>query len=197
MPKSREQQNNLKREAIAAATLSLLDECGGEGLSMRRVAEKSGISLGNLQYHYKNKEELLSAILDDFLKQYLAENWGEQKSNSLEHTFLRILTHSSFDSCAIVFKELWSLSTRHEAIDDMLVGFYRQTHRFFCQILASSCSSSVGQDRITRTVNILMPFFEGYCVTKKALRSDPEILAQDLASFAENLMETESFRKKS
>ncbi|WP_085902963.1 TetR/AcrR family transcriptional regulator [Kiloniella majae] len=190
MPKSREEQNNLKRAAIAAATLTLLEECGGEGLSMRRVADKSGISLGNLQYHYKNKEELLNAILNSFLKQYLDENWGGRESSSLEQIFLQILTHSSFDSCAIVFKELWSLSTRNDEIDGMLDSFYRQTHELFCQLLTSSSGSTFDQQRVARTVNILLPFFEGYCVTKKALRSDPKILARDLASLAENFMKS-------
>ncbi len=188
MPKSREHQNSLKRAAIAATTLTLLEEYGGEGLSMRRVAERSGMSLGNLQYHYKNKEELLSAILNDFLTQYLEENWGERENCSLEQIFLQILTHSSFDSCAIVFKELWSLSTRNESINGMLDQFYQQTHELFCQLLTASCDFSVEDEKIARIVNILLPFFEGYCVTKKALRTDPKILAKDLASLAENFM---------
>ncbi|WP_421782188.1 TetR/AcrR family transcriptional regulator [Kiloniella litopenaei] len=189
MPTSREQQNNLKRAAIAAATLALLEEYGGEGLSMRRVAERSGMSLGNLQYHYKNKEELLSAILHNFLTEYLDKNWGERKNCSLEQIFIEILTHDSFDSCAVVFKELWSLSTRHDAIEVMLDTFYQQTHKLFCQLLTMSCRVSVEHEKITRIVNILLPFFEGYCVTQKALRADPKILAKDLAALVESFTE--------
>ncbi len=117
------------------------------------------MSLGNLQYHYKNKEELLSAILNDFLTQYLEENWGERENCSLEQIFLQILTHSSFDSCAIVFKELWSLSTRSDAINGMLDQFYQQTHELFCQLLTASCDFSVEDENIARIVNILLPFF--------------------------------------
>ncbi len=167
---------------------------------MRRVADETGISLGNLQYHYKTREELLATILDDFLSNYLSGNWEKSKkdaaepSPSLEQVFLQILTHDSFDDCTVVFKEIWSLAQRNAGIDQLLVDFYQQSHRFLCQLLSSTSTSAVEQEKAERTADILLPFLEGYCVTRKALRSDPGILSADLAHLTNALLSQEPIR---
>lgn len=57
--------NNQQR--ILEYALDLLAEHGSHGLTMRKVADRSGISLGNLQYYYKDREKLLMAMIDMYL----------------------------------------------------------------------------------------------------------------------------------
>jgi AcrR family transcriptional regulator len=55
------------RGAILQAARQLLIEQGYRGLSMREIAEAVGVSKAALYYHFKDKEELLLAILDSYL----------------------------------------------------------------------------------------------------------------------------------
>lgn len=52
-----------RREAIeAAARWMLLDE-GYAGVSLRRIATRLGISVGNLQYYYPTKDDLVESVI--------------------------------------------------------------------------------------------------------------------------------------
>ncbi|WP_419903954.1 TetR/AcrR family transcriptional regulator [Kiloniella sp.] len=193
---TREQLNKAKKEAISKAAMSLLIEGGGENLSMRKVAELAGISLGNLQYHYKTKEDLLTALLNGFLDQYLNENWLQTSSKQvpndeqLERMFWDILTHDSFDDCSIVFKELWALAQRNEEIENALMSYYKKTHSFLCDTIGQ-LHEPMDDHKISRVVDVLIPFFEGYCITKKALSSDPAQLARDLSRITNSYLREE------
>lgn len=54
----------LSPEEVAAVALELLDAEGLEALSMRRLATRLGIGTMTLYGYFRNKEELLDAVLD-------------------------------------------------------------------------------------------------------------------------------------
>jgi AcrR family transcriptional regulator len=56
------------RERISAATQELYLEKGLDGVSMRKVAERVGVSAPALYRHFKNKDELLNEIVVQGLK---------------------------------------------------------------------------------------------------------------------------------
>jgi AcrR family transcriptional regulator len=56
------------RERIAAATQEIYLQQGIEGVSMRKVAERVGVSAPALYRHFKNKDELLGEIVIEGLK---------------------------------------------------------------------------------------------------------------------------------
>lgn len=49
-------------------TIDIIDELGIMGLSTREIANKEGVSEATLFRHYKNKNDLLKAVLDYFTK---------------------------------------------------------------------------------------------------------------------------------
>ncbi len=55
------------REQILRAAKALLLGQGYRGLSMREIAEAVNVSKAALYYHFKDKEQLLMAILDSYL----------------------------------------------------------------------------------------------------------------------------------
>ncbi len=57
----------LDQPAILAAAVQLLAEAGSSGLSMRRLATHLGVTPNALYNHFKNKTELIDALLDDAL----------------------------------------------------------------------------------------------------------------------------------
>jgi AcrR family transcriptional regulator len=55
------------RQQILSTAKNLFIEQGYRGLSMRQIAEAVGVSKAALYYHFKDKEQLLLAILDAYL----------------------------------------------------------------------------------------------------------------------------------
>lgn len=48
----------------------ILIESGHDGLTMRTLADKCGISVGNLTYHFPSKHELVHAFFDALLEEF-------------------------------------------------------------------------------------------------------------------------------
>ena len=55
------------RQQILSTAKNLFIQQGYHGLSMRQIAEALGVSKAALYYYFRDKEELLLAILDSFL----------------------------------------------------------------------------------------------------------------------------------
>jgi len=54
--------NSTKNRILQAARTVLINQ-GSGGFSMRKVAAEAAITLGNVQYHYKTKTDLLSGLM--------------------------------------------------------------------------------------------------------------------------------------
>lgn len=62
-----------KRRNVLAAARALLDEQGPDEFSMRRVAERAGVSPGTVYTLFQHKEELLATLYVERLERFLAE----------------------------------------------------------------------------------------------------------------------------
>ena len=60
----RRRRRELSPEAIAAAALELIDRDGLDSLSMRRLAERLGIGTMTLYGYFRDKDELLDAVVE-------------------------------------------------------------------------------------------------------------------------------------
>jgi AcrR family transcriptional regulator len=60
------------RKRILEAALRLFNEFGTAAISTNRIAAEAGISPGNLYYHYRNKEEIIRALVEDLLAAFEA-----------------------------------------------------------------------------------------------------------------------------
>lgn len=106
--------------AILRTARALFATEGYAGLSMRAVAGKLGISLGNLQHYYPTKEHLLEAVLKNTLESYerhLATVSAGVRDRSprerLETVIDQILTDIQQTDKTAIFVEIWALAFRH------------------------------------------------------------------------------------
>jgi len=53
---------NSTKQKILVASLKLFNECGVTNVSLRDIANELGISVGNLQYHFKKREEIIEGL---------------------------------------------------------------------------------------------------------------------------------------
>lgn len=61
-----------KREQIAAAALDVLLAEGVFGATTRKIADAAGVSVATLHYHYRDKEEILVSVMENFVRTYRA-----------------------------------------------------------------------------------------------------------------------------
>ncbi len=87
---SQQTKTNIIQKAI-----ELFNESGTASISMNALAESLGISAGNLQYHYKNKEEVIRAILEDMFTQF--DVIYEQITGPFTQDTLRRIMRINFD----------------------------------------------------------------------------------------------------
>ncbi|SHF30295.1 transcriptional regulator, TetR family [Streptoalloteichus hindustanus] len=66
-PERQGRDRQLSRGRIVRAAVELLDGEGHEGLSMRRVADRLGVTPGSLYWHVKTKDEMVEFALDAVL----------------------------------------------------------------------------------------------------------------------------------
>lgn len=67
MSRRRQQaKSKLSKDYVLAAALSLFSNQGFGATSMRQIAEKSGLSVGNLYHHFGSKEAIFQRLLDDY-----------------------------------------------------------------------------------------------------------------------------------
>jgi TetR/AcrR family tetracycline transcriptional repressor len=55
----------LDQSQIVQAALTLLDEAGFDGLTMRNLAKKLGVQAASLYWHVRNKQDLLSLLAEE------------------------------------------------------------------------------------------------------------------------------------
>ena len=73
------------KEKIITKAIALFNDQGISSVSMKQIADALKISAGNLQYHYKGKEELLSKIYERMHQEALHYILPENKYITLHH----------------------------------------------------------------------------------------------------------------
>lgn len=117
-----------RRIRILSAARELLIDSGYHNFSLRRVAQKAGISVGNLQYYFPSKQALTTALLDDVIDEYLAEFEQMRSEGSPEEQFLNIVRLVFEDlqdlATTVFFPEIWSLANHEDGVTDQLDAMY-------------------------------------------------------------------------
>lgn len=166
-----------KTEKILDIAIELLRQEGDFGVTMRKVATLAEMSLSNVQYYFKNKDQLLKAVADRYFHQCL-NDLNEQPAISNEEQLTEFVTmllshgHEVSDMCRI-FREYWAISTRNDVIDEYLQNYYRAMAEGVSEILRPLAHDDVS---LAQAVSVLIPFVEGYSVTARSLPSRLEVM---------------------
>lgn len=174
---------------ILEAATGILRDQGDSGLTMRKVAQRAGISLGHLQHYFPNKNEILKGLVSTHfglcisaLREHVAsENATEPDrlvSNLVDFGFSYV--GDGFSETCRVFRELWALSSRNPEVRTHLDAYYREYGAILVDLLSPAAESP---EAARRAVVLLLPWFEGYSVTAAAVTAlgmDEEEIASQL-----------------
>lgn len=187
-------KQNAKAERVLDIALQLLKDNGDYGVTMRQVATNANMSLSNVQYYFKNKDELLKAMASRYFGACLKEMHemeAIERSSSQEKDINALLkgflSHGlEISEMCRIFREYWAISTRNEAIDIHVKEYYREMVSVLSTILRPASKSEQG---LSQAVSIIIPFVEGYSITALAMPNNIDEVTKNLTTFAIELME--------
>ena len=168
-----------KEEKIIDVALGLLKSNGDHGVTMRQVAQRAGMSLSNVQYYFKSKDELLTAMadryfyhcLEDFRNDHTISSIRSKKKaiKNLVDSFLAYGAEIS-EMCKI-FREYWAIATRNETIEEYLQRYYQEMANALADKLGVVSDDPQAIDAAT---SLLIPYTEGYSITASSLPLNAE-----------------------
>lgn len=132
-----ERRSTVTRAQILGAVYELISEHGVESLTMRQVAERCDISTGTINYHFKNKENLLAAALTEAYS--LPSDWSSYKG-SPEAQLRRIASSYVFrdkqDRWWFFWINFLAYSTRHSEFREQQKIRYTKQLRFWAHLIS-------------------------------------------------------------
>ena len=130
-PGTATQQKGLSRLlSILDSARDIFMEDGYNSLTMRKVATKANISIGNLNYYYRTKEDLLRDLLDYFITPYLEEfdrarqQAGESPEKQIKAVLKFWLEDLSTPETTVFFPECWALSNHNSFVAELMDNLY-------------------------------------------------------------------------
>ena len=128
-----------KRNHILDVARDLLIDAGYHNFSLRKVAEKAGIRVGNLQYYFPAKSDLVQAMLDHVIDDYLEDFDNIRGTGTPEEQFLAVIegviTDLNTRKTTVFFPELWSLSNHEKGVTRSMDNMYQRYREVLAEII--------------------------------------------------------------
>ncbi|UQI45202.1 TetR/AcrR family transcriptional regulator [Streptomyces sp. HU2014] len=130
-----------RRRQIVAAAFALVSEEGLEGMTMRDVAARAGVSVGAVQRCFTGKEELMASVVEDMNERVSARVQGwiadsadpDSATTMLRHTLAGIMPH---DGTTLAENRAWLAFAAHAAVTPALAAVQREQYDGLAELVA-------------------------------------------------------------
>jgi AcrR family transcriptional regulator len=186
------------RQRILAAALLRFNESGTAAVSTNHIAAAAGISPGNLYYHFRNKEEIIRALLEELLDAF-DSFWLIPQERRLRLEDLHTLLRTAFEvqwRYRFLYRELVALTRRDQLLAQRYQENYRrrmQQQRAFAQhLIEAHVLRPLGEGELMKVLTACwivtenwLTFLEatGQPVTLEQLQAGSQIIANILAPY--------------
>ncbi|MFD1745068.1 TetR/AcrR family transcriptional regulator [Rhizobium helianthi] len=151
---------------LLEAALEVIEVDGFEGMTLRSVARKAGITIGNLQHYYPTHEALLQAVtryvLYHYLEEYdrLADAHAGNMERQFEETIRFLIDDCKSKRTNAVFFSLWALSQRNEFVSELMDLMYTD-HRRTLERQLAVINPHIAPERLPRLAALIAVQIEG------------------------------------
>jgi AcrR family transcriptional regulator len=152
-PRFARQPPQVRRQALIAATIECLKRHGHEGLSIRTISAQAGVSVGLINHHFPNKDELVAAAYRHINSELIAGMQAAvaRAGNSPQARMRAFLeawfSAPSLDADALaVWVVFWGLY-RHSRL---IQRAHRETYQGYVDLLRGMLAELVPQPRTAR-----------------------------------------------
>lgn len=141
--------------SILGAARAVFMGAGYAGFTMRKVAEQAGITIGNLSYYYRSKEDLLRDMIDHVIEEYvdvfgrLRDAAGQSPSKQLESMLDYWIEDLGNPDTTAFFPELWAMGNHDghvAAMVDRLYARVREPMDELIQLINPACSKAEARE---------------------------------------------------
>ncbi|WPR76143.1 TetR/AcrR family transcriptional regulator [Algoriphagus sp. NG3] len=156
------------KDKIILKAIALYNETGVNSITSRHIAGEMGISHGNLDYHYKTKEDLLLAIHQK-MRQEMSEIYAGQneKYSSLENFHLLLIQFEEFQYHYRFFNlDVLDITRSFPEVSKLIQKTFevrkKQTEELFEKIKAENfltAEYSYASDRLQHIIRMVISFW--------------------------------------
>ena len=156
-------------QVFLLAAEELLIEQGYHNLSMRKVAAAAGLTLGNLQYYFPTKDELIKALLDNCIQRYLdmfeqiRANAGDDPENQFKFLIREILHDLNTKNTTVFFPEVWSLANHDENATRSLDAMYERYRLILIEVI-TLINPALTSHQLKRVALFISASMEGHTI---------------------------------
>lgn len=163
---------------------------------MRKLADRAGMRLSNVQYYFKSRDDVLKAMVALYFKDCTESVIDATKTCDAYSTRDRLyflirlaLNHGETlsDMCR-TFRELWAISNRNPAVHECLMAYYRDFADMLVDFVADQRLRPSTRDRLKC---LLTPFIEGYSITAPSLPLTADEVARMMTDVAMRIIDDE------
>lgn len=186
-----------RRRDLLGVVYEAVSDNGIDGVGMREIADRAGVSTGTLNYHFKNKKQLIMAAMKAAYE--LPEDFATHGTSAL--TQLKVFAFSAvFRSSKDRFWRFWincaSQATRDLELRDHQNERLERQQKFWGSLLkAASESGEIGRIDPEKTAEDLIIYCHGL-VVRQILRPDKETRERARALLEEYFEKLENAPKK-
>jgi AcrR family transcriptional regulator len=154
---------------IINAARDLLLEDGYSGITMRKVADRCGIKVGNLSYYYRTKPALIHDLMEAVLQSYMVEFEIIQENPDLtaEEKFIAIfdliMEDLSTPETTKFFPELWARANHDKNAAEVMNYIYEKVIDVFAGLVGELNSNLIGENR-QKVALFIMACLEGHTI---------------------------------
>jgi AcrR family transcriptional regulator len=118
-------------EAVLDAAMSVLIDEGSAGFSMRKVAERAGIRIGNLQYYFPTRADLMRGLCERIAARFAQRAVAAlEEAATPEARLLAVvdvhLTDLDDALGSIPVWEMWAMAAHDRSIAIVMLDFYQE-----------------------------------------------------------------------
>ena len=163
-------------DQILEAAAAILVDGGAERFSMNRVAAETGISLGNLQYYFPKRKDLIWALLETEITEIqhaIADQISESQGKVDDVKLLLNTVDYVLDmnqvprNCAIAWNA-WTMSQYDPGIQDILDRWYTMGFEIFDALVANA-NPKLTKRRREHVTRFIIFAIEGESVAVRSL----------------------------
>lgn len=184
----------ITREALAAASLTVLRRDGLDALSMRKVAAELGVRAASLYWHVQDKEELLDLLADSLLwdaRGLTMDGTWDENLRELAVVY-RCHLHANRDSARVMAGRVVPGPNLLHILDTMLgwlraAGFHAADAARATRTMATYVQGFVLQEQLPTSALGAGPA-EAVAAVSEAFRSAPAEVYPNVAALAESIV---------
>lgn len=141
-PEGLTRKGQKRREEIISFARRRLINSGLDAVVLREIADEMGSSLGNIQYYFRTRWDLVAAVVTKDISVGIEDAVGagakgspEEKLKKFCDVFLSRWTHDM----AIMWSGIWFFRHHHEEVQELVEVVYRLFYEALIEIIAEIC----------------------------------------------------------